>query len=240
MANVTKTNGFPSNEFCALTRVLGMSSINSFGLSSNSINGLIVWIAGPYLVFYDIRVDKQVAFIKNSNNKIISCVTFSSNGLMFATGEGNCKNAGVSIYNIDYNKDTLTESHSLYASYKNHKYGIDKLKFFSNDNYLISVGNKDDKMINIYNLKDKTVIYTNKYGRQIYGFDICDTFMIMSGDSFIKKYNFEKLLENNSLGNAGIQKTYVELGKLKNEIFISSVIYKNITTNEIKIFFLTY
>ena len=240
MANVTKTNGFPSNEFCALTRVLGMSSINSFGLSSNSINGLIVWIAGPYLVFYDIRVDKQVAFIKNSNNKIISCVTFSSNGLMFATGEGNCKNAEVSIYNIDYNKDTLTESHSLYASYKNHKYGIDKLKFFSNDNYLISVGNKDDKMINIYNLKDKTVIYTNKYGRQIYGFDICDTFMIMSGDSFIKKYNFEKLLENNSLGNAGIQKTYVELGKLKNEIFISSVIYKNITTNEIKIFFLTY
>lgn len=160
---------------------------------------------------------------------------FSSDGKFIATGEGNCKNSEISIYEISYNNETQVESHKLCTSFKNHKYGIDKLLFFKNDNYLVSIGDKEDKIINIFYLIDNTVIYSTKYNRSILSFDICDNYMVQCGDKYIKMFSFEKMFDL-SQGKGGITKNYVELSQLKDRTFISTLI----SQEQEKIFFLTY
>ena len=91
------------NDFYSLYKVFGFGSHNNYTISHSSENGLIAFIAGPYVILYDISLDKQVSYIKNVNNKIISCVTFSKSGKYLATGEGNCKNGELRIYGINYN-----------------------------------------------------------------------------------------------------------------------------------------
>ena len=66
-----KIDCYAQNEFYSLNRVFGFGSKNNYSISVNNLNGLIVWITGPYLIFYDLSIDKQVSFLKNINNKII-------------------------------------------------------------------------------------------------------------------------------------------------------------------------
>ena len=233
-----------SLDFCSLTRITGMGAKNNFQMDSNRLNGIITWIAGPYLVFYDIQEDKQVSFLKNPNNKILSCVAFSKNGELLATGEGNCKNGEICVYNFSYEKGI--ETHSLYCSLKNHKFGIEKIRFFAKDNYLISIGNKFDKTINIFNLLNQTLIYTTHYKRSIIGFDINDNFMVLSGDKFIKIYSFKELIDSDRSGNisnkkSGISKSVIDLSKLKDNTFIAAQIVENAgaSGDTTKIYFLT-
>lgn len=64
-------DNYPRDKFYSLYRVFGYGVKDNFSISSNNKNGLIAWIAGPYLIFYDIKTDKQVSFLKNPNNKIM-------------------------------------------------------------------------------------------------------------------------------------------------------------------------
>ena len=238
MANQEKSHdSYPKNELYSLYKVFGLGVKNNFSMSQNSKNGLMTWVTGPYLVFYDMEKDEQVSFLKNPNNKILSCVNFSKNGTFIATGEGNCKNGEVSIYEINY--ENYEESHSYYCSYKYHKYGIDKILFFHDDNYILSIGDKNDKVINIYDIEKKEVIFSTKYNRQILSCDVCDEFMVLCGNRFIKIYNYEKLLENPSSGKSGISKHMVDLSKLNDRVFISTIIFPIKDSNQKKIFFLT-
>ena len=69
-----KNDCYPRNDFYSLNRVFGFGSKNNFSLSVNNINGLIAWVSGPYVIFYDLKSDKQVSFLKNINNKKILCL----------------------------------------------------------------------------------------------------------------------------------------------------------------------
>ncbi|MCQ2816693.1 MAG: hypothetical protein MJ252_05430 [archaeon] len=234
---------YPRNDFYSLTNVIGFGSKSEFAMSSNSKNGLVSYITGPYLIFYDMKADKQVAFLKNTNNKIISCVDFSEDGQFLATGEGNCKNGEISIYKIFYDPSSMEEKHSLSTSFKNHKYGIEKVKFFHEDSFLISIGNKDDKNINIFDIDKNEIIFTTKYNRSIYGFDITDTFMVMTGDKFAKIYNFEKIVDKSYKQSlkGGMTKNVVDLAKLKDKAFIAASIYHGRREgSKDKTFFLTF
>ena len=198
----------------------------------------MAWITGPYVVFYDIKSDEQISFLKNPNNKILSCIQFSKNGKFIATGEGNCKNGEVSIYEINYNNEKKEETHNFIGSYKYHKYGIEKIVFFKNDNFILSIGDRQDKLINIYDITKKEIIYSTKYNRAILSCDACDEFMVLCGNKFIKIYNYEKLLEDPFKGKNGTERHMVDLSKLNECIFVSTVIFP--IKNEKKIFFLTY
>ena len=119
-----KIEYYPKNDFYTLDRVFGLGSKNNYSISVNNLNGIIAWVTGPYVVFYDLSADKQISFLKNVNNKIISCIKFSKNGKLFATGEGNCRNGAVCVYEFSYNNDTNEESHKLIWEKKAHKSGI--------------------------------------------------------------------------------------------------------------------
>ena len=140
-------DSYAKNELYSLNRIFGLGVKNNFSISQNNLNGLMAWITGPYIIFYDIKTDEQVSFLKNPNNKILSCVQFSKNGKFIATGEGNCKNGEISIYEIKYNNEKKEENHVFFHSYKYHKYGIEKILFFKNDNFILSIGDRQDKII---------------------------------------------------------------------------------------------
>ena len=233
---------FTENEFYSLYKILGFGSKNNFSLSKNELNGLIAWISGPYVVFYDIVSDSQVFFLKNKNNKIISCIQFSSNGKLFATGEGNCKNGEICLYNIFYNGKT--NIHKLLISYKTHKYGIDKLFFFKNDNYLLSIGNKEDKIMNIMDINNKQIIYSYIFNKTILGVDLCNDFSVICGNNFIRLYefNFNILNKNtNYINNSNdlLIKKPVDLSKLKDKSFVYTSIYMPNIKKMQKLFFIT-
>ena len=185
----------------------------------------MAWVTGPYIVFYDIKTDEQISFLKNPNNKILSCVKFSKNGKFIATGEGNCKNGEVEIYEINYNNEKKEESHKFVCSYKYHKQGIEKIVFFKNDNYILSVGDNKDKFINIYDINKREIIYSTKFNRSILSCDACDEFMVLCGNKFIKIYNYEKLLEDTSQGKNGTTRHMIDLSKLNESAFISTIIF---------------
>ena len=231
-------DSYAKNELYSLNRIFGLGVKNNFSISQNNLNGLMAWITGPYIIFYDIKTDEQVSFLKNPNNKILSCVQFSKNGKFIATGEGNCKNGEISIYEIKYNNEKKEENHVFFHSYKYHKYGIEKILFFKNDNFILSIGDRQDKIINIYDISKKEIIYSTKYNRPILSCDACDEFMVLCGNKFIKIYNYEKLLEEPLKGKNGTERHMVDLSKLNESIFVSTVIFP--IKNEKKIFFLTY
>ena len=233
------------NDFYSLYSVFGFSSKNNFSISYSKENGLISLIAGPYIILYDLSLDKQISFIKNPNNKIISCLQFSEKGDMLATGEGNCKNGEVRLYQINYNKDQKDINIKSIINYKVHKFGIDKLLFMKNDTYILSIGNNEDKTICLMDLKNKQNIMLSKFNRPILACDICDEFMILCGNKFIKLYNYENFFntDDSKIKDKNlINKSLVELSKLKDCSFVSTVIKNknNINIQEKKIFFITY
>ena len=236
-----KNECYTENEFYSLNKIIGFGSKNNFSITKNEVNGLIAWISGPYVIFYDIILDSQVFFLKNINNKNISCIQFSSNGKFFATGEGNCKNGEICLYDIFY--DGKIKSHKLLISYNSHKYGIDKILFFKNDNYLLSIGNDEDKIMNIMDIKNKQIIYSYIFNRNILGVDLCNDFSVICGYNFIILYEFNFNPSNknaNIITNSNdlLKKKTVDLSKLKDKLFIYACIYTTNNKNEQKIFFL--
>ncbi len=238
-----KNDCYPKNDFYSLDKVFGLGTKNNYSITVNSLNGLIAWVSGPYVIFYDLSIDKQVSFLKNINNKIISCIRFSKNGKYLATGEGNCKNGGVCIYQISYDNNSNEEIHKFMLECKSHKYGIDKLLFIKNDRYILSIGNIDDKLMNIMDIQNRQNIFTSRFNRPILSSEVSDNFMVLSGNSFIKIYNYEKLLNasQEELDNKYLMEKYlVDLAKLKDKAFVSTVIYEYENNNdEKKIFFMT-
>ena len=234
---------YPKNDFYSLDRVFGLGSNNNYSFSINNLNGIIAWVTGPYIIFYDLSTDTQISFLKNINNKIISCIKFSKNGKLLATGEGNCRNGAVCLYEFNYNNDTQKEEHKLIFEKKVHKYGIEKILFMKDDKFILSIGNNDDKVMNILNIQNNQIIFTSKFNRPILSSEVSNEFIILCGSGFIKKYNYQKLLyaSNEELENKSLmQKSLVDLAKLSKCSFVSTVIYENPSDNNLsKIFFMT-
>lgn len=228
------------NEFYSLSKVFGFSSKSNYSISYSKENGLISWITGPYVILYDLSLDKQIAFIKNPNNKIISCLRFNNKGNLLVTGEGNCRNGEVRLYQIYYNKELNEINIKSILNYKTHKFGIDKIFFIRNDEFILSIGNNDDKTIYLYDVLNKKNFFISKFKRPILSCDVSDNFMILCGNKFIKNYNYENYLNKENRDEIKdshlINKSLIELSKLKDSSFINVVI----DNKDNKVYFITY
>ena len=163
------------NDFYSLSKVFGFGSRSNYSFSFSKENGLTAWIAGPYIILYDISIDKQVSFIKNPNNKIISCIKFGDLGRLLATGEGNCKNGEIRIYEIYNNSKNEEVFFNSILNYKSHKYGIDKILFFRNDSFILSIGSNEDKTMNIMDINKRQNIFSSKFNRPILSCDVINS-----------------------------------------------------------------
>ena len=64
--------------------------------------------------------------------------------------------------------------------------------------------------------------------------------MVLCGNKFVKIYHYEKLLEDTSQGKNGTTRHMIDLSKLNESAFVSTVIFPVPNKNEKKIFFLTF
>ena len=202
-----------------LSKIIGIGSDNCKNMSTSNTLGLVAFTNGPYISINDIKKDKQLFYICNPNNKCYTSLAFSEKGNILCAGEGKFKNCELSFFKIN---ESSTSYETIY-SFKAHKNTIERVKFFKNDMYLMSIGNEDDKTINIWSLSDKvpSVIFTSKYKLPVLSFAICDDFLILGGEKYLKLWNLD---ENE--GKLIINKNSIDTGKLKDKIFVSSVIVK--------------
>ena len=98
------------------------------------------------------------------------------------------------------------------------------------DVFILSIGNDDDKIMNILDIKNKHHIFNSKFNKPILCTEVIDEFIILCGTGLIKKYNCEKLLiasqqeiESKNL----MQKSLVDPSKLQKCSFMRTVIYEN-------------
>ena len=52
-------DSYARNELYSLFRIFGLGVKNNFSISQNNVNGLMAWVTGPYIVFYDIKTEKM-------------------------------------------------------------------------------------------------------------------------------------------------------------------------------------
>jgi WD40 repeat protein len=150
--------------------------------------------------------------LQNKNNKSFSSVTFSEKGSLLACGEGRFKKAEIIIYEL---ASDLTEK--IKYVLKGHKCGIEMMEFCKNDQYLISIGNPDDKNIFIWQLlntsgeNNYSLVYSTKFKRPILAFSVSLNYLVLGGNQFIKIWNLDELESKN------VNKSSVELGKLRDK-----------------------
>ena len=223
------------NDYCSLYKIIGFGSRDNFSISYSNKYGLIAWLAGSYVILYDISTDTQVSFIKNPNNKIISCISFNDSGTLLVTGEAKSKNCEIRIYEIDYNSDKNEYIINCKFINNNHLHGIDKIFFIKNDLYLLCIGGNKDNFINIIDINKNKIIYYTKSDKAILGCDAGDNYMVICGKEYVKFYDYQNLLsdyDEKDINKQVIEKEIIfdelkDKDLLINKIFISAKINKN-------------
>jgi WD40 repeat protein len=222
----------------SLTKVIGFGSKNNNSISVDKVNGLNAYITGPIINFYDIKKDKQIHFIVNKNNKLYTCLCFSDNGNYLAAAEGNGRNSDIHIYNVKDSNinnnsylNNIVESESfgnLEFTIKGHKCGIEKIKFFKDDKFLISIGDNEDKAIYIWSMTNPgEKVFATSYKRAIFCFDINSKYLVLGGAQFLKVWTMNEVLNNSGNTKIVMKKDNVELARLKDKIFKCGLIYEN-------------
>ena len=109
-------------------------------MSINPINGDFAYPAGSVICIYTPKENKQSKFLFSSTQRSFSCLTYSHNGKYLAAGEGALRQPEITIWEID-----LNGNYEEYKHLKGHKYGIESVLFSPNLEYLISLGDNNDR-----------------------------------------------------------------------------------------------
>jgi len=131
------------------------------GLSINSIHNLILnknekWYAYTVnnkiiIEFFEEKERKQLILFDTKDE--LSCLTLSPKGNFLITGVG-CINRNEYAPILIYETKNFTLKKKLNFHFK----GIQKIKVSPNENYMISIGTKEEKSICIWNLETLTII----------------------------------------------------------------------------------
>lgn len=205
-----------------MSKIIGIGAKDNFSFSINKQNGIVAYISGPFITFYDIRKDTQTKFLQNKNNKSFSSVTFSDKGNLIACGEGRFKKPEIIIY--DLTNEAINISDKIKYVIKGHKCGIEMMEFFKNDQYLISIGNSDDKNIYVWQLLNTNSdnnyisIFSTKFKRPILAFSVSNNFFVLGGSQFLKIWTLDEIEKKI------INKSSVELGKLRDKVISALLI----------------
>lgn len=130
-----------------LHKVLGFAGKSNQEMALNPQTGELVWVAGSVIVTYSPKENKQTKFIFHPSNKSFGCLTFSPNGKYLAAG-GKSKNPSILVYEFSYEG-----SATLVADLKGHTYGIQAVQFSNNLDYLVSLGDRIDQHLILWDWK---------------------------------------------------------------------------------------
>jgi len=115
-------------------------------------NGDIAYIAGAFVVIYGMKSSRQEKFLKNAKNRAFQCLDFSPDGAFLAAGASCMKSPEITIWSISETEKGMSiykMAHALVG----HRFGIQSLRFSPNSDFLVSVGDSNDKGIFVWDTK---------------------------------------------------------------------------------------
>lgn len=168
-----------------LQSVMGISSNSHNNLALNPLSGEIAYPAGSMLVVYNPILNKQSKFIFSPNKKPFTCVTYSKDGKFLIAGEGVCKNPEINIWDLRHENPPVC--------LKGHKFGIEKILFSPNNNYLVSIGDENDKGLFVWDWEKEIKLTMNKLSKKINSatFNLTGTLLVTAGVQHLKFWPFD-------------------------------------------------
>ena len=127
-----------------------MSSRNTNSITTNPVNGDVAYPAGCVICIYNAKENKQTKFLYSHQYRSFSCIAYSNKGKYFAAGEGAFRQPEITIWEINL-EGACEEIKHL----KGHKYGIESVVFSPNLEYLISLGDSNDRGLIVWDWQNE-------------------------------------------------------------------------------------
>ncbi|PIA54412.1 hypothetical protein AQUCO_00900752v1, partial [Aquilegia coerulea] len=205
-----------------LEEIIGLTTKNANGLSSNMLTGDCVYLAGCVVVIYNVESGNQSHLVVSSRMpKPLTCVAVSNqNGGIIAAGESGHKPA---VLVWDYSTRTLL------AELKVHRYGVACIAFSPDGKHLISVGFPHDGYLCLWDWRNGGLVTKVKSSSScsvissvIFSSDA--NFFVTAGKKHMKFWTVGpslRLLSNVGAGLPAMDGKSANLGCQKGSSFIS-------------------
>ena len=158
-------------------------------MAINPTNGDIAYIAGAFIVIYGVKSSKQEKFLKLERCRPFQCLTYSKNGDYFAACEASLKQPDIVIWQV-------TDSNEYVHQYtlSGHKFGVQSIKFSPNTDYLISLGDANDRGLFVWDFKSQKRVSSNKLGKLVnaFAFEQSQKYFVTAGYSHLKFWYFDE------------------------------------------------
>ena len=117
----------------------------------NPINGDIAYIAGAFIIIYGMKSSKQDKFIKNLKNRAFQCIAFSPDGKYLAAADNSIKQPEITVWLQSMNERGKCQF-QITKTFIGHKFGVQSIKFSPKSDFLISMGDSNDKGLIVWDL----------------------------------------------------------------------------------------
>ena len=190
-------------------------------MTINPINGDFAYTAGSIICIYSPKENKQSKFLFSQSQRSFSCLTYSHNGKYLAAGEGALRQPEIIIWEIDLNGNYQEHRHL-----KGHKFGIECIIFSPSLEYLISLGDSNDRGLFVWDWENEQRVTSNKLGKPVttLAFDEKGEYFVTAGYQHLKFWEFDengkvRRTETNNKESIMESKT-ADLAKVKVKIFV--------------------
>lgn len=232
-----------------------ISSASSMAISPK--NGDLAYIAGAFVVVYGMKSSRQEKFLKAARNRAFQCLEFSPDGNFLAAGDGSMKGPEITLWSVTEDQKGKSTFKMLYTLV-GHRFGVQTLKFSPKSDFLVSIGDSNDKGIFVWDVKTGSqVAKDEKAGtaaaktlpeseqRRVTSNQVASVvtaaafhpeqkYMVTVGYSHVKFWHFDELSKAKEPGQAGaaqdkiLQGKSIELTKVKQKIFVGVACYNNL------------
>ncbi|KAF9598508.1 hypothetical protein IFM89_028040 [Coptis chinensis] len=186
-----------------LEEIIGLTTKNANGLSSNNLTGECVYLAGCIVVVYNVELGTQSHLMVSSRTpKPLSCVAVcNQDGGIIAAGESGHQPA-VLVWDCS--------SGALLVELKVHRYGVTCIAFSPDGKYLVSVGFPHDGHICLWDWRSRKLVTKLKSSSSCsvissVSFSSNANFFITAGKKHLKYWHVESSTRSLSSVGAGLQ-----------------------------------
>ena len=168
-----------------LEKVIGINARNNNGLALNPTTGDLAYPAGSVVCIYNPKENRQTRFLFGKNNRPFSCVCYSPNGKYLAAAEGTCKQPEILVWEFNSDGSVAPEPVSILHG---HKLCIGTVLFSPDLEYLVSLGDRNDKGLLVWNWKLEQKVTCNKLSKFVRAVAFAESgeFFVTAGVNHLK------------------------------------------------------
>ncbi len=177
--NTTKHHPYSFVDRISLEKVYGFTVFSNLCLAQ-SCEGMIAYLAGCTIIIYDPGTKYQ-EFIISKAKKQLTSVSYSCDGRLIATGESG-HDPKLRIWDV-------REKSQVYE-FGGHKFSIQCVGFLYNPELVlaVSIGSMHDMDVNVWNVKAKMKVSSNKIAQRIQGISFAENgeYFVTVGNRHVK------------------------------------------------------